>query len=100
MLTLFDEQITSAITNYYKDDSIQVQYNWWDKNYDVVEVDQAEKGNSLPKPFVIKFTILTYKNSKFLGTDTIKFGVTPRSRTKTSKPKIELLGYDHNLYKK
>jgi hypothetical protein len=99
MLTLFDEQITSAITNYYKDDSIQVQYNWWDKNYDVVEVDQAEKGNSLPKPFVIKFTILAYKNSKFLGTDTIKFGVTPRYGTKTSKPKIELLGYNHNLHK-
>ncbi|MET1250027.1 DUF3888 domain-containing protein [Sporolactobacillus sp. STCC-11] len=99
MVTLFDEQITSALTNYYKDDSIQVHYNWWDKKYDVVEVSQAEKGNVLPKPFVINFTILAYKNSKLLGIDTIKFGVTPRNGTKKSEPKVELLSYTHNLHK-
>jgi hypothetical protein len=67
--------------------------------YDVVEVDQSEKGHELANPFVIKFTVLTYKNSKALGTDSITFGVTPGDslspNEKHHKTKIELLEFQH-----
>ncbi|WP_132746167.1 DUF3888 domain-containing protein [Scopulibacillus darangshiensis] len=101
-LTLFDQRIHDAVTNYYKDDSIRMQYNWWDKNYDVVEVDQSEKGHILEYPykgkkqqfaFTIKFTVLTYKNTKPLGTDSITFGIQHDSDMGV---KIKMLGYDHH----
>jgi hypothetical protein len=98
-LALFESKIRNAIANYYKDDSIHWQYNWWAKEYDVVEVDQSEKGHELANPFVIKFTVLTYKNSKALGTDSITFGVTPGDslspNEKHHKTKIELLEFQH-----
>lgn len=83
LLSLFNEEINKAVTNYYKSDSINVQYNWWDKDYDVVEVDQTEKGHVLEYThngkkqqfaYVIRFTVRPQKD-KILGTDTITFGV-------------------------
>jgi len=45
MLEQFGNEIQQAVKEYYKKDSIRVQYYWWDKNYDVVEVLQSEKGS-------------------------------------------------------
>jgi hypothetical protein len=103
-LALFESRIREAIANYYKDDSIHWQYSWWAKDYDVVEVDQSEKGHELAKPFVIKFTVLTYKDSRALGTDAITFGVTPGDslspNEKHHNTKIKLLDFQHQNPKK
>jgi hypothetical protein len=98
-LDLFGSRIRKAITNHYKDDSIHWQYNWRAKDYDVVEVDQTEKGHILAAPYVIKFTVVTYKDSKALGTDSISFGVSPGDslspHERDQKTKIELLDFQH-----
>ncbi|MBD8070038.1 DUF3888 domain-containing protein [Bacillus sp. PS06] len=79
VLSQFTDEMRQAVTDYYKKDSIQVQYNWWNQEHDVVELQQTEKGRELSYPFVIKFTVDTYDENKKgqLGTDTIVFGVSP-----------------------
>jgi Protein of unknown function (DUF3888) len=98
-LALFDSRIRNAIADYYKDESIHWQYNWQARDYDVVEVDQTEKGHVLAKPYVVKFTLLTYKDSKALGTDSVSFGVSPGDTLSpnetTQKTQIELLDFQH-----
>jgi hypothetical protein len=42
ILSQFHDEMMQAINDYYKKE-VRVQYNWWDKNYDVVEIDQFEK---------------------------------------------------------
>ncbi len=103
ILDQFTDELNQAVTDYYKKDTIRVQYNWWDKNYDVVELDQSEKGNQLSHPYVIKFTVQTYDGNKKgqLGTDTITFGVSPVQFNKEfdekdlAASKVELLDYTH-----
>jgi hypothetical protein len=98
------DELKQAVTDFYKKDSIRVQYNWWDRNYDVVELDQWEKGNELSHPYVIKFTVQTYDGNETgqLGTDTITFGVSPIQFNKEmdeknlAASKVELLDYSHS----
>ncbi|UOR13714.1 DUF3888 domain-containing protein [Halobacillus amylolyticus] len=101
LLDLFNQEIDDAVANYYKEDSINYQYNWWDKDYDVVEVDQTEKGHVLEYvhngkkqqfAYVVKFTVQPQKD-KVLGTDTITFGV---QQDANLEPKIKMLSYDHS----
>ncbi|MBT2680068.1 DUF3888 domain-containing protein [Bacillus sp. ISL-35] len=77
LLDQFHDEIAQALKGYYKNESIRIQYNWWDKNYDVVEIDQWEKGNELSHPYIVKFTIQSYGEEGQLGTDTITFGASP-----------------------
>ncbi|WP_026567134.1 hypothetical protein [Bacillus sp. UNC41MFS5] len=69
-----------------------------------MEIDQAEKGNELSHPYILKFTIRTYddkKDYRYLGTDTIKFGVSPLQFNKEldeknlAAAKVDLLNYKH-----
>lgn len=101
LLDLFNQEISNAVTNFYKEDSIHYQFNWWDKDYDVVEVDQSEKGHMLKYDYngkkqhfsyVIRFTVQPQKD-KILGTDTITFGVQQDSNL---EPIIKMLNYEHN----
>lgn len=106
MLSLFNEHIDKAVANYYKDDSISFQYNWWDKDYDVVEVDQSEKGHVLKSPFEVTFTVEPIKTKqdkqtntitlgpKVGGADTITFGVVPGDVKKEIK--VNMLNYKHH----
>ncbi|UOQ92217.1 DUF3888 domain-containing protein [Halobacillus shinanisalinarum] len=106
LLDLFNKEISNAVANYYKKGSISFQYDWWDKDYDVVEVDQSEKGHVLESPFVVKFTVMPTKtkhnsrtNTTTLGpslggTDTRTFGVEPGDLTNGIK--IKMLNYEHN----
>ncbi|MDE5055417.1 DUF3888 domain-containing protein [Niallia taxi] len=90
MLDQFSDEIQHAMNEYYNKNNIRAQYNWWNKNQDVVEIDQAEKGSDLSHPYIIKFTVDTYDGNKEgkLGTDTITFGVSPISFNKDLKKKI------------
>ncbi|MFZ3580029.1 DUF3888 domain-containing protein [Virgibacillus sp. DJP39] len=104
ILSQFTDELRQAMNDYYKKDSIRAQYNWWDKDYDVVELLQSEKGRELSHPFIIKFTVETYDGNKKgqLGTDTITFGVSPLNFNKNlseknlAAVKVELLNYKHS----
>jgi Protein of unknown function (DUF3888) len=104
ILSQFSDELKQAVTDFYKKDSVRMQYNWRDRNYDVVELDQWEKGNELSHPYVIKFTVQTYDGNKKgqLGTDTITFGVSPIQFNKEmdekdlAASKVELLDYSHS----
>ena len=37
-LQLYQDEILTAVKDYYNDDSIRIGYDGWDKNYDVVEL--------------------------------------------------------------
>ncbi|KWW22018.1 MULTISPECIES: DUF3888 domain-containing protein [Peribacillus] len=103
ILDQFSDEMKQAVTDFYKKDSVTFQYNWWDKNYDVVEIKQSEKGRELSHPYIIKFTVKTYDGNKRgqLGTDTITFGVSPLQFNKDLDEKnlaasnVELLNYSH-----
>ncbi|MDP1421703.1 DUF3888 domain-containing protein [Peribacillus simplex] len=103
ILDQFSDEMVQAVKDFYKKDSVRIQYNWWDKNYDVVELDQSEKGRELSHPYIIKFTVITYDGNKTgqLGTDTITFGVSPLQSNKEldeknlAATKVELLNYSH-----
>ncbi|KON88107.1 hypothetical protein AF332_15670 [Sporosarcina globispora] len=103
ILDQFSDELKQAVNDFYKKDSIRIQYNWWDKNYDVVELEQWEKGRELSHPYIIKFTVQTYDGNKKgqLGTDTITFGVSPLQFNKEldeknlTASKVELLNYSH-----
>ncbi|MCK1993230.1 DUF3888 domain-containing protein [Peribacillus muralis] len=101
ILEQFSAELNQAVKDFYKKDSVRIQYNWWDKNYDVVEINQSEKGSELSHPYIIKFTVLTYEGNKMgqLGTDTITFGVSPFNKELDEKnlaaSKVELLTYSH-----
>ncbi|UOY92804.1 DUF3888 domain-containing protein [Ectobacillus sp. JY-23] len=103
ILDQFTDELNQAVANYYKKDTIKIQYNWWNKNYDVVELDQSEKENQLGHPYVIKFTVQTYDGNKKeqLGTDTVTFGLSPVQFNKEfdqkdlAAVKVELLDYTH-----
>ncbi|MGE6375701.1 DUF3888 domain-containing protein [Peribacillus muralis] len=81
-----------------------IQYNWWDKNYEVVEIEQSEKGRELSHPYIIKCTVKTYDGNQSgqLGTDTITFGVLPLQFNKElddinlAASKVELVNYSHS----
>ncbi|MYL56655.1 DUF3888 domain-containing protein [Virgibacillus halodenitrificans] len=78
LLEQFNNKIHNALKNYYKKDSIHFQFDWWAKDYDVIEMQQSEKGQELSHPYLIKFTVKSYsEDGKQLGTDAITFGVTP-----------------------
>lgn len=89
MLELFGDEIRNAVTKQYNDDSIFVSYDWWNKDYDVVEIDQSEKGHKLENSYVVKFTVKPGNK----GTDTITFGVEPPRNNE--KLEINLLRYEH-----
>ncbi|MFT9497936.1 DUF3888 domain-containing protein [Anaerosolibacter sp.] len=101
MLEQFHAEIFQAVKDHYKKDSVGIQFNWWDKNYDVVEIEQWEKGNELSHPFIVKFTVLPNGENKQLGIDTITFGVTPSDlyqefdKKDIAAVKVELLNYKH-----
>lgn len=103
ILDQFTDELNQAVSDYYKKDSIRVQYNWRDEKYDVVELDQWEKGNELSLPYVIKFTVQTYDDDQRgqLGTDTVTFGVSPFQFNQEfderdlAAAKVELLDYTH-----
>lgn len=58
ILDKFSDESNQTVRDFYKKDVIRVQYNWWDENYNVVELDQSEKGNELTYPYVIKITVI------------------------------------------
>ncbi|EFZ1984519.1 DUF3888 domain-containing protein [Shigella flexneri] len=100
MLDQYGEEINHAIKDFYKKDSVRIQYSWWDKNYDVVEIAQSEKGRDLGHSYVIKFTVLTYDGNKRgqLGTDTITFGADPireMDDKNLAATNVELLDFKH-----
>ncbi|MDG4656303.1 DUF3888 domain-containing protein [Ectobacillus antri] len=103
ILDQFTDELNQAVANYYKKDTIRIQYNWRNKNYDVVELDQSEKRDQLGHPYVIKFTVQTYDGNKKeqLGTDTVTFGVSPVQFNKEfvqkdlAAVKVALLDYTH-----
>lgn len=92
ILSLMNKEIGNAVANYYKDDSARVQYHWT-KDYDVVELDQTEKGHTLKALFEVKIHIKVENNNNVLGVDTLTFGITPKPIGEESK--IELLNYKH-----
>lgn len=95
LLSLYNEQISNAVANHYKNDSIHFQFDWWNKNYDVVEVDQTEKGHRLQSPFVVKFTVIpAKKDGTQLGTDTIILGIAPDVED-SKQTDVKLLNYVH-----
>jgi len=102
IISQYNDELVQAVKDFYKEE-VGIQYNWWNKNYDVVEIDQAEKGNELSHQFIIKFNVLTYsKNSKkILGKDTITFGVTPiifskeMNQKNIAASKVEFLDFTH-----
>ena len=104
ILDQFNDEIVQALKDFYKKDSVRIQYNWWDKNYDVVELQQSEKGRELSHPYLVKFTVLTYDGNKKgqLGMDTITFGVSPLQFNKeldeknSAAAKVDLLNYKHS----
>ena len=59
LLQLYQDEIITAVKDYYNDDSIRIGYDWWDKNYDVVELLQSEKGREYTSSYILKFTVLT-----------------------------------------
>ncbi|MDZ5713826.1 DUF3888 domain-containing protein [Jeotgalibacillus haloalkalitolerans] len=99
MVSLFQEEIQKAVSNYYESevgtsskDAIQIMYHWWEENYKVVEVLQTEKGQNLENSYVIKFTIVPQRKEQ-LGTDTITFGVEPKSAQ--NELEVKMLKYEH-----
>jgi hypothetical protein len=104
ILDQFNDEMVQAVKEFYKKDSVRIQYNWWAKNYDVVELEQSEKGRELSHPYVVKFTVLTYdgNNKGQLGTDTITFGVSPLQFNKEldeknlAAAKVVLLNFKHS----
>jgi hypothetical protein len=104
ILDQFSDELKQAVIDFYKKDSIRIQYNWRDGNHDVVELEQSEKGNELSHPYVIKFTVQTYDGNKKgqLGTDTVTFGVSPIQFNKKydeknlAAAKVDLLDYSHS----
>jgi Protein of unknown function (DUF3888) len=102
MLSQFNDEIGQAVREYYKKDSVRIQYDWWEKK-DVVEVFQSEKGSELSHPFVIRFNVLSYNSDKLrqLGKDSITFGVSPLEFNKEldeknlAAAKVELLKFEH-----
>ena len=105
-LQLYQDEIVTAVKDYYNDHSIRIGYDWWDKNYDVVELLQSEKGREYSHSYILKFTVLTYsayvpkEKTKYLGTDTITLGVEPILYNKEFNPKdqpvVKFLNYQHN----
>lgn len=103
LLSEFNNEIFKAIKEFYKDESIMgIQFDCWDKQIDVVEIEQTEKGHELEYnyngkkeqfDFVIKFTILPYKD-KVIGTDTITFGIQEAANMKEENI-VKVLNYDH-----
>jgi len=84
---------------YNQTDSISWVYNWQDKNYDVVEILQVEKGQHLKSPYVIRFTIMPQKEGiGKLGTDRITFGVDPTNPD--GNLRIKFLQYEHKVLNK
>ncbi|MGG3642016.1 DUF3888 domain-containing protein [Bacillus gobiensis] len=103
MLELFSDEIRDAVANFYNEevgtsDSILIMYNWNAKDYEVVEIDQTEKGHILENSYVVKFTVVPQKN-KILGTDSITFGVEPSNYNPRNKKEdnlvIKMLRYEH-----
>ena len=105
-LKLYQDEISTAVKGYYNDDSIRIGYDWWDKNYDVVELLQSEKGREYTSSYLLKFTVLTYsayvpkEKTKYLGIDTITFGVEPILNNKELNPKgqpvVKFINFQHN----
>ncbi|MFD2046470.1 hypothetical protein ACFSTA_19180 [Ornithinibacillus salinisoli] len=100
LLSEFNNEISKAVEDFYQEESIMIQFDWWDKKYDVVEIDQSEKGHELDYKyngkkqqfnFVIEFTVLPYTD-KLLGTDTITFGV---QQDENLENQAKLLNYEH-----
>jgi Protein of unknown function (DUF3888) len=104
MLSQFNDEIGQAVRGYYKKETVRIQYNWWDKKKNVVEVFQSEKGSELSHPFVIKFNVLSYNSDKMgqLGTYTITFGVSPlefnneMNEKNLAAAKVQLLKFEHH----
>lgn len=96
ILSLMNEHIGNAVKDFYKDDSVRVQFHW-SKNFDVIEVAQSEKGNNLNALNVVKIHIKAENNKKTLGVDTLTFGVTPKATGENNEQtKVKLLKYEHN----
>ncbi|WP_285767456.1 hypothetical protein [Peribacillus sp. SI8-4] len=105
LLELYQDEIINAAKDYYKDDSVSINFNWIDKKYDVVEMLQSQKGEVYSNAYILKFTILTYssngpKEQSCLGTDTITLGIDPILNNKEFNPKkepvVKFLSFQHN----
>jgi len=102
ILSQFHDEMVQAVKDYYEQD-VRIQYNWWDKKYDVVEINQFEKGNELSHPFIVKFTVETYDSEQKgqLGLDTITFGVSPLEFNKEmdeknlAASKVDFIKFNH-----
>ncbi|MEH7511375.1 DUF3888 domain-containing protein [Gottfriedia acidiceleris] len=105
MLEQFNDEIVQALKEFYKNDSISYVYNWWDKNYDVVEIEGFRPNRNLSHSYIVRFTVLTYENKekgKRLGQDTVTFGVSPllfnkeMNKRNLAASKVKLLSIKHS----
>ncbi|MCK1995333.1 hypothetical protein MPH61_22395 [Peribacillus muralis] len=103
---LYQEEILTAVKDYYNTDSINIGYDWLDKNYDVVELLQSEPGREYSSSYILKFTVLTHsafvpnEKAKPLGIDTVTLGVEPILNNKefnpNGEPVVKFLNFQHN----
>ncbi|MFT8323009.1 MAG: DUF3888 domain-containing protein [Bacillus sp. (in: firmicutes)] len=98
ILSLFGDKLNKAVGDYYNEkvsvgssDSIFFDYGHGN-NTPVFEVEQAEKGHELEKPFVVKIHVTPQKNG-ILGRDTITFGV--GYKNEKGDQEIKMLDYKH-----
>ncbi|MFB7142929.1 DUF3888 domain-containing protein [Gottfriedia sp. NPDC056225] len=105
MLEQFQDEIVQALKEFYKNDSISYVYNWWDKSYDVVEIEGFRPNRNLSHRYIVRFTVLTYENKvkgKRLGQDTVTFGVSPllfnkeMSKRNLAASKVKFLSIKHS----
>lgn len=105
MLDQFQDEIVQALKEFYKKDSISYVYNWWDKKYDVVEIEGFRPNRNLSHPYVVSFTVLTYENKEKgqpLGQNTVTFGVSPllfnkeMDKRNLAASKVQLLNVKHS----
>ncbi|WLR42581.1 DUF3888 domain-containing protein [Bacillus carboniphilus] len=101
LLSQFNDELNQAVKDYYKKESVIFTLDWWNDHYDVVQVDQWEKGREKNHPYLFTFTVLPYDehNGEKLGTDTITFGVAPLYDECADKnfaaSEVELINYKH-----
>lgn len=99
----FQDELQDAVADFYKRDSVELQYDWKEQRYDVVELEQSKDGHKLQYPYVVTFNVLVYDSKKNarIGTDTLTFGVVPVTSKETAKKQgkmfsvAKLLNYRH-----
>lgn len=101
----FDEEINKAVSNYYKNNSMKVQYHTKGQHpHALVKIVQSKEENKLSHPYILTFIINTYEGDQTepTGIDKISFGVTPLDNNKVfsqqavAGSKVELIEFKHH----